>query len=106
MVKHPIKLPMMKASDSSRSRDHDRKIKSEIYALKETQAVKMNQISEKTRSKFLLLVYCLPKDEMSQSLFLNLRLRSKASFFAEKANCRSGQSAFRVSQQLTKSASH
>ncbi len=56
MVKHPIKLPLLKASDSSRSRDHDRKIKSEIYAVKEMSAVKMNQISEKTRSKFLLLV--------------------------------------------------
>jgi hypothetical protein len=56
MVKHPIKLPLLKASDSSRSRDHERKIKSEIYAVKEMSAVKMNQISEKTRSKFLLLV--------------------------------------------------
>ena len=59
MVKHPIKLPLLKASDSSRSRDHDRKMKSEIYALKETGAVKMNQISEKTRSNFLLLVETL-----------------------------------------------
>jgi hypothetical protein len=56
MVKHPIKLPLLKASDSSRSRDHDRKIKSEIYAVKETSAVKMNQIGEKHRSKILLLV--------------------------------------------------
>ncbi len=60
MVKHPIKLPLLKASDSSRSRDHDRKIKSEIYAVKEMSAVKMNQTSEKTRSKFLLLVKKLP----------------------------------------------
>jgi hypothetical protein len=56
MVKHPIKLPLLKASDSSRSRDHDRRIKSEICAVKEMSAVKLNQISEKTRSKFLLLV--------------------------------------------------
>lgn len=56
MVKNPIKLPLLKASDSSRSRDHDRRIKSEIYAVKEMSSVKMNQISEKTRSKCLLLV--------------------------------------------------
>ena len=59
MVKHPIKLPLLKASDSSRSRDHDRKMKSEIYAVKEISAVKINQISEKTRSNFLLLVETL-----------------------------------------------
>ena len=67
MVKHPIKLPLLKASDSSRSRDHDRKMKSEIYALKETGAVKMNQISEKTRSKFLLLVCCVHNDGIAQN---------------------------------------
>ncbi len=59
MVKHPIKLPLLKASDSSRSRDHDRRMKSEICAMKEMSAVKLNQISEKTRSKFLLLVKIL-----------------------------------------------
>jgi hypothetical protein len=57
MVKHPIKLPLLKASDSSRSREHDRRMKSEICAVKEMSAVKMNQISERTRSKFLLLVF-------------------------------------------------
>ena len=44
MVKHPIKLPLLKASDSSRSRDHDRKMKSEGNECGENES---NQLKDK-----------------------------------------------------------
>jgi len=51
-------------------------MKSEIYALKETGAVKMNQISEKTRSKFLLLVCCLHNDGIVQNCLFFVTISS------------------------------
>ena len=83
MVKHPIRLPLLKAADSSRSRDHDRRMRSEICAVKEMSAVKLNQISEKTRSKFLLLVIGLTLSNL-QLCFSLILLHLLRNSFAER----------------------